>query len=405
MTPMRVRRSTRVLVLVLTAGMWTPALGAQERLLGVRTMTAGPVYESWRFLDGVPQRVAGDSVLVSTVSQWSIPLAVVIPLGGRVTADVAGAYSSGTVDLDGADRLNRMRYRLTGPTDVKLRLVTRVVGDKVLLTLGANAPTGKTSLDGQELAALRVLAAPAMRLQTPALGSGGGGTAGLVLARQIASWAWAFGVSYEMRGKYSPIASFTTGAPSLDFDPGDVLHFSLGMDGLVGQHGMTLALSADTYAKDEFTTSGSLGPDESTVVQLGPTASAEWQFRFAARGWRELKLYAADRYRTKYKQGGETIAGTDGNQLDGGVRGVLALSRRSSLIMGIEGRHHTGLKVDQSLATAAFVGGGATLGIVFDAGGLSIQPFARGQMGTVDTGGEKAAARGFAGGLTVGTRF
>jgi hypothetical protein len=63
------------------------------------------------------------------------------------------------------------------------------------------------------------------------------------------------------------------------------------------------------------------------------------------------------------------------------------------------------LTVDESLATAGFVGGGATLGLVVGQGALAIQPFARAQLGSIDTGGDKAQARGLAVGVTVGTSF
>ena len=377
---------------------------AQERLVGVRTTTLIPVWESWTFGDGVAHHVGGDSVTVSELTELSLPFVGVIPLGDRVTVDIAGAYSSGTVRLADRDAtLGVDRYQLSGPTNTKAGLVARRVGDGLLLTLGANAPTGHTSLDGEELAALRVLAAPALRLQVPALGAGPGGTAGMVLATRLGDWAWALGVSYEMRGKYAPIAAITAGAPSPDFDPGDVLHFSLGLDGFFGQHGMTLALSTDLYTEDEFRVSGSV--NESTVIQLGPTASAEWQLRLAAQGWRELTLYAVDRYRTKYKQGGQMIEGTSGNQLDGGLRAVRALSPGVGLAFGLEGRHHTGLKVDRSIATAGYAGGAITLGIQLSRGGFAIQPFARGQVGSIDSGGEKARARGLAGGLTIAAGF
>src|SRR5918992_681898 len=46
-------------------------------------------------------------------------------------------------------------------------------------------------------------------------------------------WAWAAGLSYEVRGRFAPVAALSAGLPSPDFDPGDALHFSLATDGLL----------------------------------------------------------------------------------------------------------------------------------------------------------------------------
>jgi hypothetical protein len=99
------------------------------------------------------------------------------------------------------------------------------------------------------------------------------------------------------------------------------------------------------------------------------------------------------------------VEGTSGNQLDGGLRAVRALSPAVGLAFAVEGRHHTGLKVDRSIATAGYAGGAVTLGIQLGRGGFAIQPFVRGQLGSIDSGGEKARARGLAGGLTIAAGF
>jgi hypothetical protein len=394
--------------MVLTAGMSvTPAdLEGQQRLLGVRTTAIVPIFESWTFGDGLPQRVGGDSVLVKSVTQWSMPVSVMVPLGSRWTVDASAAYAMGEVSLEGADpSLGLDSYALAGPTDARVRLVGRLVGDNVLVTVGANAPTGTVSLGREELAALRVLAAPALRLQTPGLGRGAGGTAGLVLARQISQWAFALGISYEITGNYSPVAAVTAGTASPDLDPGDALHLSLGADGLIGQHAMTLAVSLDTYGPDDLRFPNASGEGARTEVRLGPTLTAEWEFRVAAPWVRELTLYATDRYRSKYEQDGIAVEGSSGNQADAGLRLVLPAGRSVGILVGLDARHHTGLKVDNSLATAAMAGGGATLGLEIGGGRLVVHPFGRVQIGTIDTGGIKSDARGISGGLSIGTRF
>ena len=384
------------------------SLGAQERLVGYRVSTLTPVYETWSFGDGVgqPDQFGNEDVRVTRASQWSLPLGVVVPIGERWTVDVSGAYASGDVELAAPDTaLGVDGYALSGVSDLKLRATGQILGDGLLLTLGVNAPTGKTSLGGAELAALRVLAAPALGFQTPALGAGPGGTTGLVLARQLAGWAWALGASYEIRGTYAPIAALTAGAPSPDFQPGGALHLSLGADGLLGQHGMTVNVAADVYGRDRLTVKGADGSEARADVQLGPTLTAEWQLRVAAPRFSELTLYVVDRFRTSYEQGDSTVAGSSGNYLDFGVRGVLPATRTLGIVARLEGRHQTGLDADNTLATAAMVSGAATLGLAYERGRYALQPFVRAQLGSIETGAETVSASALAAGVTLGARY
>jgi hypothetical protein len=381
-------------------------LRAQQRLVGLRTVHAGPSFETWRFGGGARQLVGGDTIVVRSVTQWSVPIVAVVPLGREWTMEVSGAFSSGQVTLDGEDRVLRTdRYVLSGPTDIRVRAVGSLVRDRVLVTVGVNAPTGRTGLDAGEVAALRALAAPALRLQVPANGTGPGGTAGLVLAHRMAGWAWALGVAYELRGTYSPIAALTAGAPSVDYRPGGALHASIGAEGFIGEHGMSLSLTVDRFAEDELTLSGDGSVGTPPVVQLGSTLTAEWQLRVAARGWRQLTLYAADRYRSRYRQAGVTVAGSSGNQLDVGARGVLALSPSAGLVVGVSGRHHTGLDVGGTLATAGIAAAGATVGVARTVGRYTLEPFVRAQAGRIDVGGTTSSALGISGGIALGTRF
>lgn len=385
-----------------------PALAAQERLVGYRTAVLAPVYEAWSFGDGFaqPDAFGNADVRVTRASQWSLPLVAVIPIGERWTVDVSSAYASGDVELAARDAVLEVDgYALSGVSDVKLRATGQLLGDGLVLTLGVNAPTGKTSLGGAELAALRVLAAPALGFQTPALGAGPGGTTGLVLARQIAGWAWALGASYEIRGTYAPVAALTAGAPSPDFEPGGALHLSLGTDGLLGQHGMTLNVAADVYGRDRLTVKGADGSEARADVQLGPTLTAEWQLRVAAPRFSELTVYVVDRYRTSYEQGDSTVAGSSGNYLDFGARGVIPATRSLGIIARLEGRHQTGLEADNTLATAAMVTGAATLGLAYERGRYALQPFVRAQFGSVETGDENVGVNALAAGITFGARY
>lgn len=406
----RIAHGARIVTMAagaIAAGIST--VGAQGRLVGYRTSAVGPIYERWTFGDGLYQTVAagGDSIRIKSASQLTVPISFVVPLGSRWSADVSGAYASGTVSLASRDTtLNVDHYTVTGLTDLRLRATGRVVGDNVVVTLGINLPTGKTGLNTEEFSAIRVLAAPAFAFQTPTLGVGTGATAGVVLARQLAGWAWALGGSYEMRSAYDPVTFVGT------MNPSDALHLSLGADGLLGKHGMTIGLSADLFTKDRLTPIESVAgttqtiPAASVETQLGPIVTADWQLRVASSRFRELTLYVVDRYRTTYKRGGTTVDGSSGNYFDTGIKTQLPVARSSELLTQLNFRNQTGLKSDQTLATAAITSVALTLGLVQHLGqGYVLQPFAQAQTGQIKNGNTSSNAQALSAGLTFGLRF
>jgi hypothetical protein len=260
-----------------------------------------------------------------------------------------------------------------------------------------NVPTGKTELNEEELSALRVIAAPSLNFQIPYLGSGGGGTAGLVLARQFNDWAWALGASYELRTGYTPI-SFSGGVPSPDFNPGDVIHISLGGDGLVGNSGMSVGLSADIFSDDELSSGGSAPPG----TRLGPIFSAEWRLQFASTRFEELSLSLVDRYRTPYKRDGITVDGSSANYLDVALTAAHSPAPRTTLTWELSAHHHTGLKADSALISAAMSGAGLRLSLARQLqGGSVLQPYAGIRFMNLESGNNSGSATGVVIGVTV----
>lgn len=387
--------------------------GAQDLLLPSRQASVAPVFEFWSFGSGLRQPTAdgAGTVDLKSASVWSVPVGASVELGDRWRFDLSTAYSNGSVSLRRPDPVGRDSYSLSGFADVKARITGRLLGDALVATVGANLPTGHTSLDGEEFEALRVLAAPSLALPMPALGSGFGATAGLVAARQFGGWGWALAASYELRRTYTPLA-IATPSPGSDLDPGDALHLSLGADGLVGQHGMTIALTADVFSDDHLTllllpgTTGDPGNPPDVTTRLGPIYTADWQLRVAAPRFRELTLYAIDRYRTAYKRGGQEVNASSGNYADAGVRAVYPLTPAMGVLAILNGRHQTGFKSDSSLVTAATVAGGATLGLVRSLGsGYSLQPFVRGEIGTIKNADKSVGAASLTAGISLARRF
>lgn len=404
---------SRTLALAGLATLATP-LAAQDRLLGLRAAGAGVTAEGvWFGGDGVRQAglLGGDSVRVTRITQLHVPVTVVTPIGGTWTLDATTVYGTGSVTLEGAAAgTNRTTATLSGVSDVRLRATGRLLDESLLLTAGANLPTGRTKLDAEELTAVRAIAAPALGLMAPPVGQGPSGTLGVLLARPVGAWAVAGGVSYELRGEFAPVAALVAGAPSLDFRPGDVIHASLGADRLVGRHRLSAAFSADVFAQDRLRagSGGTTTASGTTLarVKLGPIFTTDLQLQLAAPRLRELVLWGTNRWRAPFSRDGVRVDGSGGNYLDGGLRGAVPLAARTDLIAALDGRWHTGLDLDDALTTAGTTGGALTLGLSRVMGPVTAQPFVRGQAGRLKfTRADGVSYTGGIAGLTILTRF
>ena len=92
------------------------------------------------------------------------------PPNGRSTS--ASLYSTGEAKFVAASGSVPATAKLDGIGDVRLRLSGKLSGDALVATFGANLPTGVRDLDDEQIAALGVLAAPALGIYLPAISSG-----------------------------------------------------------------------------------------------------------------------------------------------------------------------------------------------------------------------------------------
>jgi hypothetical protein len=391
------------------------ALSAQDRLIGTGIIAAGATADVISF-GGVGYQQPGvggrDSIRLRSIEQFSVPVSLALPIGTAWTVDVQSAFSYARLTFD--PKLGSSGPRTTstlyGPTDVRVRATGRLFNDAITFTAGGNVPTGKTELTNSNLTVLRAIAAPALGLGTPPVGAGPSGTVGLVAAKQILGWAVAVGGSYELRGTYQPIAAIAAGSPSVDFQPGNVVRGSLGLDRLIGGHRVSLTGAVDVFSDDELRNpaTGSAAAPLATVT-LGPIFTTDVQIQFAVPRVREFVLWGSNRYRTRYERDGREVAGTSGNYFDGGLRTSIPISGSTDLLFTGDGRMHSGLAINQGLATSGVISGGGTLGLVHRAGTFTIQPYLRAQGGQLRpriTGtAPRTAFFGGTAGLVIATRF
>jgi hypothetical protein len=380
-----------------------PGAAAQERLFARRAANVSPSWESVSFAgDGL---LADDGsggigqVRIRSASQFAIPFSISVAGGRRWTVDAGGAFTSGQVRMVAGSATRDIS--LSGISDLRVRATGRILGDGLLLSLGATLPTGATTLSGDDVAAVRVLAAPALGFQMPGVGFGPAGSVGLVATHVFGDWVGALGASFEYRGRYSPIAALQAGAEP-DFDPGNVVHASAGVERFVGEHRLTLQLGGDVFAADRLVVGGS---SDAQTVKLGPVFSLETGIDLASERVRDARIYAAVRYRSAFERDGVAVDGSSGTYLDAGYRGGIAVSANGQLLLALEGLVHTGLDVDQTVTTAAAQAASLTLGWRQQGAVLVFEPFARVTAGSIDTGVDSRTMTGVAAGLMFTVRF
>ena len=382
------------------------AAQAQQRLLDVRALSSGVVAEQWNFSNPTP---AGGAASVVSASQFTVPVTAVLPLVSSWTLDAYVAYAHGAVTVDRGGTVGRQQLSLSGVNDAKLRLVGKLYGDNVLVTLGASLPSGTTALAPSALEALSVLSAPALRFRTPTLGSGPSGTGGLVLAGQSGAWSFAAGGAYEKRSNYAPSEALTAGLGRPALNSGDAVHLSVGADRVVETSRQSLSLIADIY------TTGQLDDPAAAVslvnFRLGPTVTGTYQVQATINNV-ESMLYVVERFRSNYSVGGTTVDESWRMESEIGLVNSVLLSPQAALRVGVDSRFHTApfsntTQTVASFATSGILAGGATVGLQYSMSGGSfmVEPFVRGQIGQLDLGGPTRRATGASAGLTLTARF
>ena len=401
----------RRLALAAAAATLLPAVAqSQDRLVGTSALGAGVTADVIQFGGNgytQPGGAGRDSIRLRSISQISVPISLAVPLGSQWTVDLQSVYSTVRLGFDPRTGA-RQNLTLSGVSDVRVRATGRLLNDGLVFTAGINAPTGQTELSPDNLTVLRASAAPALGLSAPPVGGGPAGTVGLVAARKIGGWAVAVGGSYEMRGTYQPVAALTAGAPSGDYQPGNVVRGSIGLDRLVGKHRLSISSAADLYDTDELRDPKSSSAKPLATVRLGPIVTTDIQLQLAAPRVNELVLWTAHRFRSQFERDGAKVNGSSANYIDAGLRTSIPLRRSLDLLVTADGRYHSGLSINQGLATSGVVSGGGTLGLIARTGNLSLQPYVRAQAGSLSVRDSAAPSTSFVGGsvgFLVVTRF
>lgn len=378
----------RLAVLTVASAAAASLAGAQDALLPSTSWRVAPGVSMWSFGTPIGQTVGA----LESVRQTSVSFGWRATVADRLDIDLSGAYASSTASFEQSGSARSLK--LSGPTDLKLRLSTSIGRDRVLITAGANLPTGTTGLDDAQTAVLQVISAPGMQLPVPAHGLGAGGTFGLAFAQEAGAWALALGGSVEKRNEYTAVdIALAQGRSLTKVTPGVVTHVTAGADRAIGEHRFSLLLVGDLYGEDEVQLGGD-GDGTASRYTLGPQLTVLSVLDIARAGWRQANARVSVRHRSAFTDGaGATVEGSSGQYFEGSLFGVRGGVTGRGLVLGLDARYHTGFEFSDALVAAAATGAGLTVGLEW--GDARVFRLAlRGQVGSFDTGTTKSNATG-----------
>ncbi len=175
------RRSLRFSRIALLAA---PALHAQSMFdIGARI---APQYHSYTFKD--PTNIK--------ISEFSVPLFVLVPITSSFGFDVGTAYAQSRVELTSDGK--KTTSNISGLTDTQIRANLSLGTDFIVITGGVNLPTGRSTVAQDQQLAAGLIGSDFLAFPISNMGSGFGGTGGVALAQPLGG-DWNLGIGLSVR--------------------------------------------------------------------------------------------------------------------------------------------------------------------------------------------------------------
>jgi len=218
-------------------------------LLAASPLAAGAQGVSDGALASIPQYVSlkiGTGAAARTVSQFTVPFIAVVPFGPRFNIDVATAYASSDVQVDGASVSS-----ITGLTDTQVRANLTLGNDAVVFTVGANLPTGQYKIDEDKADAAGQIGNDFLIFPISSYGSGLSTTGGVAFARSLGTWNLGIAGSFRKSTEFDAFQAATdTGKATLTFTPADEVRARIGVDRDIGSGRLALGVTFSTFGND-----------------------------------------------------------------------------------------------------------------------------------------------------------
>ncbi len=197
----------------------------------------------------IPQYVSikiGSGSAAKTVSQFTVPFVAVVPIGSRFNIDVATAFASSDVSVNG-----KSASSITGLTDTQVRANLTLGNDAVVFTVGANVPTGQYKIEEGKADAAGQIGNDFLIFPTSSYGSGLSTTGGIALARSLGNWNIGIAGSFRKSTEFDAFQAVTdTGKATLTFTPANEVRARLGVDRSIGSGRLTLGVTYSSFGND-----------------------------------------------------------------------------------------------------------------------------------------------------------
>jgi hypothetical protein len=367
--------SRRSLTLLALAAFVAPALHAQSILdAGARV---APQFHSYTI----------DSPTNTKISEFSLPLFVLVPISPSFSLDVGSSYAQSRVEQTSAGK--KVTSTISGLTDTQLRGNLVLGNDFIVLTAGLNLPTGKSTVPVNQQLAASLIGSDFLAFPISNMGTGLGGIGGVAIARPLGEWNVGFGLSVRHSAQYDPFDA--AGGAALHYQPGDEYRGRLGLDRSIGTGRASLGVTYSTFGNDNL--GGSL-------YNTGNRWLSQASY-FNSMGGGQLSLTGWDLFRTAGTLADNTALGHE-NIVNGALAYGIPIGS-ALLEPNIEGRAWT--QESASTSTLATFG----LRMQLNLGGLHVLPsvgYSVGRLAAQDLNGLSTTATmtGFHGILAIRLR-
>jgi hypothetical protein len=228
------RRFASCLIAVAAAA---PQLQAQS--IGDIGARIAPQYHSYT-IDGPTK---------TTISEFSVPLFVVVPIAQMFSVDVGSSYAQSQVGLttDG----KKTTSTISGLTDTQIRANLSIGTDFIVITGGVNLPTGTSTIPASKQIAAGLIGSDFLAFPISSMGSGFGGTGGVALAQALGDWNLGIGLSARKSAQYDPFDA-ASGTTVLHYQPGNEYRGRVGLDHALGTGHFTVGVTYSTFGDDNL---------------------------------------------------------------------------------------------------------------------------------------------------------
>lgn len=184
----------------------------------------------------------GSGAASRSVSQFALPVVVLLPFGEKFSMDVSTAFASSSVKAD-----DSTTSEISGLTDTQIRANYRIGSDNVLLTVGINLPTGQYSVPEEQQEAAGQIGNDFLYYPISSMGNGLALTGGVAFARPVGSWNLGVGGSAR---KSTEFAAFSIDSGDFRFTPADEYRMSLNADRPVGDGALSFGMTYSIFGED-----------------------------------------------------------------------------------------------------------------------------------------------------------